>query len=163
MAARLGLSSKEVVDNEITALTSNGMIAPRCWVDSKNGNNYLLTVQYPEAQLKSLLDLKRIPIRAAGNANTTDLEAVTSAKITNTPTEVDHYQIRRVIDVYVTPSLQDLGGVANRVDKVIGNTCSATPGSRTMFVLPCAARWKACGNPLRVLDSACCCPSYWCI
>jgi hydrophobic/amphiphilic exporter-1 (mainly G- bacteria), HAE1 family len=122
MAARLGLSSKEVVDNVITALTSNGMIAPSYWVDPKNGNNYLLTVQYPETQVKSLLDLKQIPIRASNNLNTTDLEAVTSAKVINTPTEVDHYQLRRVIDVYVAPSSEDLGGVANRVDKVINDT-----------------------------------------
>ncbi len=40
-------------------------------------------------------------------------------KLINTPTEVDHYQLRRVIDVYVSPSGQDLGGLANRVDKVI--------------------------------------------
>ena len=122
MAARLGLSSQEVVDNVITALTSNGMIAPSYWVDPKNGNNYMLTVQYPETQVKSLLDLKQIPIRASANANTTDLEAVTSAKVINTPTEVDHYQLRRVIDVYVAPSSEDLGGVANRVDKIIADT-----------------------------------------
>jgi multidrug efflux pump subunit AcrB len=122
MAARLGLSSKEVVDNVITALTSNAMIAPSYWVDPKNGNNYLLTVQYPETQVKSLLDLKQIPIRATNNVNPTDLEAVTSARIINTPTEVDHYQLRRVIDVYVAPSSTDLGGVANRVEKVIGET-----------------------------------------
>jgi multidrug efflux pump subunit AcrB len=122
MAARLGLSSQEVVDNVITALTSNGMIAPSYWVDPKNGNNYLLTVQYPETQVKSLLDLKQIPIRAANNVNPTDLEAVTSATIINTPTEVDHYQLQRVIDVYVAPSSTDLGGVANRVENVIHNT-----------------------------------------
>jgi multidrug efflux pump subunit AcrB len=122
MSARLGLSSKEVVDNVITALTSNGMIAPSYWVDPKNGNNYLLTVQYPETQVKSLLDLKQIPLRASNNRNTTDLEAVTNAKIINTPTEVDHYQLRRVIDVYVAPSSEDLGGVANRVDKVIADS-----------------------------------------
>ena len=63
MAARLGLSSKEVVDNVITALTSDGMIAPSYWVDPKNGNNYMLTVQYPETQVNSLLDLKQIPLR----------------------------------------------------------------------------------------------------
>ena len=122
MAAKLGLSSKEVVDNLITALTSNGMIAPSYWVDPKNGNNYMLTVQYPETQVKSLLDLKQIPIHASNNLNPTDLEAVTGTKVINTPTEVDHYQLRRVIDVYVAPSSEDLGGVANRVDKVVSDT-----------------------------------------
>jgi hydrophobic/amphiphilic exporter-1 (mainly G- bacteria), HAE1 family len=122
MTARLGLSSKEVVDNVITALTSNAMIAPSYWVDPKNGNNYFLTVQYPESQVKSLLDLKQIPLRASSNPNTTNLEAVTTAKTVNTPTEVDHYQLQRVIDVYVAPATQDLGSVADRVDKVVADT-----------------------------------------
>ena len=46
MAGRMGVSSKEAVDNVITALTSDSMIAPSYWVDPKNGNNYMLTVQY---------------------------------------------------------------------------------------------------------------------
>ena len=46
MAARLGLTRKDVVDNVVTALTSNGMIAPSYWIDPKTGNNYFLTVQY---------------------------------------------------------------------------------------------------------------------
>ena len=36
------------MDSLITALTSDGMIAPSYWIDPKTGNNYLLTVQYPE-------------------------------------------------------------------------------------------------------------------
>ena len=51
MAARLGLTAQEVVDNVITALTSNGMIAPGYWVDPLSGNNYMLTVQYTHTQI----------------------------------------------------------------------------------------------------------------
>src|SRR5262249_18279476 len=50
----VGLNQKEVVDNVITALTSNGMIAPSYWVDPQSGNDYLLTVQYPENTIHSL-------------------------------------------------------------------------------------------------------------
>ena len=32
-ASLVGLSPKDVVDNVITALTSNGMIAPSYWID----------------------------------------------------------------------------------------------------------------------------------
>jgi len=49
----------------------------------------------------------------------TNLGAVVDIKRLNAPTEVDHYQIRRVIDVYVSPSGEDLGGLANKVDRVI--------------------------------------------
>jgi multidrug efflux pump subunit AcrB len=122
MAGRLGLDSSEIVDNVITALTSNGMIAPSYYVDPKNGNNYLLTVQFPTADIKSLTDFEQIPIRARNGTVATNLGAVTSIRQIQTPTEVDHYQIERVIDVYVSPSGEDLGGLATRVDGVIAGT-----------------------------------------
>lgn len=122
MAARLGLDSSEIVDNVITALTSNGMIAPSYYVDPRNGNNYLLTVQFPMADIRSLTDFEQIPIRAKEGAIATNLGAVTSIRQINTPTEVDHYAIQRVIDVYVSPSKEDLGGLADRVDRVIAET-----------------------------------------
>jgi len=122
MAGRMGVSSKEAVNNVITALASDSMIAPSYWVDPKNGNNYMLTVQYAETQVHSITDLKQIPLHAAGNLNSTDLDAVSDLKMINTPTEVDHYQLRRVIDIYVSPAGEDLGGLANKVDKVIAQT-----------------------------------------
>lgn len=122
MAARLGLSSQEVTDNVITALSSNSMIAPSYWVDPKSGNNYMLTVQYPDDEVKSFTDLKQLPLHNDKNTNTTDLEAVSNITQINTPTEVDHYQLRRVIDIYVSPSSEDLGKLADQVDKVIAGT-----------------------------------------
>jgi multidrug efflux pump subunit AcrB len=38
------------------------------------------------------------------------------------PTEIDHYQIRRVIDIYVNPAGEDLGAVANGIERVIAGT-----------------------------------------
>jgi len=119
LSSRLGLSSQEDVENVITALTSDAMIAPSYWVDPASGNNYMLTVQYPETQVKSMLDLKQIPLRSRDNTHTTDLEAVSDVKMINTPTEVDHYQLRRVFDIYVAPSQEDLGNLAKEVQRVI--------------------------------------------
>ena len=55
--SELGLNEKEVVGNVITALTSDQMIAPSFWVDPKSGNDYLLTVQYPEGFVKNFAAL----------------------------------------------------------------------------------------------------------
>ncbi len=65
-ASLIGLSPKEIVDNVITALTSNGMIAPSYWIDPKTGNNYMLTVQYFDQKIAnmSMDDFKQIPLRA---------------------------------------------------------------------------------------------------
>ena len=117
-AAQLGLDQKEVVQNVITALTSNQMIAPSYWIDPKNGNDYMLTVQYPEKQVRTIEDLKAIPLRGEGSSEATRLDAITSVKRQSAPTEVDHYQLQRVIDVYVRPEGEDLGRITSAIDSI---------------------------------------------
>src|SRR5262249_30229880 len=121
-AATLGLNQREVVDNVITALTSNQMIAPSYWVDPKSGNDYMLTVQYPENRIKNLLDLRAMPLHAERIKQSTMLDAVTTVTPLKSPTEIDHYQIRRVVDIYVNPLGEDLGSVVKGVRRVIANT-----------------------------------------
>jgi HAE1 family hydrophobic/amphiphilic exporter-1 len=162
-AAELGLTQKDVVDNVITALNSNYMIAPNYWVDRKSGNDYYLTVQYFEhgsSAIHDMIDLGQIPLRSQSATDTditcgmarmgslgsskpnwacglkgpapngepspavrpiTVLNNVVDIKHVQTPTEVDHYQIQRVIDVYVTPAGEDLGKVRKQIQAVIGD------------------------------------------
>jgi multidrug efflux pump subunit AcrB len=117
-----GLTPKNIVDNVITAMTSNGVVDPSYWIDPKTGNNYLLTVQYPETQVQTLKDFKEIPLRSSDGKNTTPLETVASIKAINTPTEVDHYQLRRVFDVYVMPKAEDLNSISKQVSQIVNGT-----------------------------------------
>jgi multidrug efflux pump subunit AcrB len=148
-ASLIGLSAKDVVDNVITAMTSDGMIAPSYWIDPKSGNNYMVTVQYANRVLNhmSMSDFENIPLRGvkpagyspmqdarqAGNlprafdqgehtAGFTPLSSVTDIKLINTPTEVDHYQIRRVIDIYVSTRTEALQGVGGNINKLLAST-----------------------------------------
>jgi len=117
--SELGLDEKEVVGNVITALTSDAMIAPSYWVDPKSGNDYFLTVQYPEKFVKNLADLSSIPVRGANSPMSTRLDTLSTISHRNSPTEVDHYQLLRVMDVYVAPSGEDLGKVLGGVQKIV--------------------------------------------
>jgi multidrug efflux pump subunit AcrB len=121
-ASELGLSQKEVVDNVITALTSNAMIAPSFWIDPKTGNDYMLTVQYPELQIKNVAELKAIPLHSPRGVQGTRLDSVSKITRVESPTEVDHYGLRRVIDIYVRTSGEDLGKVANAIDNITAHT-----------------------------------------
>jgi len=146
-AGELGLTQKAVVDNVITALNSNYMIAPNYWVDRKTGNDYYLTVQFfekGEGAIHNLADLGQIPLRdsAAGGLNcgpaggpqggkqpswtcagegrpTTVLNNVVAVQQVQTPTEVDHYQIQRAVDVYVNPNGEDLGRVTGSIRNIL--------------------------------------------
>jgi multidrug efflux pump subunit AcrB len=148
-ASLIGLSAKEVVQNVITAMTSDGMVAPSYWIDPKTGNNYMVTVQYANSFLNnmSMEDFESIPLRGiqpAGyspmqqahgassdarafwkgdhTAGYTPLSSVADIKLINTPTEVDHYQIRRVIDVYVSTKTEALQRVGGDINKLLANT-----------------------------------------
>jgi multidrug efflux pump subunit AcrB len=122
-AALLGISPQSAIDNVITALTSDSMVAPSFWVDPKSGNNYMLTVQYPENTIKTLSDFEQIPLRADGAKQTTTLGSLASITPIDTPTEVDHYQLRRSFDVYVMPAKEDL----SRVDADVNHLLADTP------------------------------------
>jgi multidrug efflux pump subunit AcrB len=117
-ASELGLTEKEVVSNIITALTSNQMIAPSIWIDPNSGNNYFLTVMYREGQVKSLDDLKAIPLHGANVTQPTRLDMVAKIEQFNAPTEMDHTQIRRVMDIYVRTQKEDLGRIAKSIQTV---------------------------------------------
>ena len=136
-----------MVDDVITALTSDGMVAPSYWIDPKSGNNYLVTVQYANRWINhmSMEDLRNIPLRGTRPQGTMDearqaspmaaalfLDGRGSGTITlgsvanihqiNTPTEVDHNQIRRVIDVYVAPKTEALQKVGAQINKLLAHT-----------------------------------------
>ena len=148
-ASLIGLSAKDVVDNVITAMTSDGMVAPSYWIDPKSGNNYMVTVQYANRILNnmSMQDFESIPLRGVQPAGYspmqdarqasvhspaswsgdhtsgyTPLSSVADIKLINTPTEVDHYQIRRVIDIYVSTKTEALQGVGSDINKLLANT-----------------------------------------
>jgi multidrug efflux pump subunit AcrB len=145
----IGLSAKDVVQNVITAMTSDGMVAPSYWIDPKSGNNYMVTVQYANNLINdmSMQDFDNIPLRGVhpagysplqlarqassdshefwrGNhsAGYTPLSSVASIRQITTPTEVDHYQIRRVIDIYVATKTEALQGVGGDIKKLLANT-----------------------------------------
>ena len=118
-ASELGLSEKEIVGNVITAMTSDQMIAPSYWVDPKTGNDYFLTVQYPEDTVKNMADLASVPLRGARSLKPTRLDTVSAIHHFDAPTEVDHYQLKRVMDVYVSPTGEDLSRVLSGVQTIL--------------------------------------------
>jgi multidrug efflux pump subunit AcrB len=46
---------------------------------------------------------------------------VSSVRRIQSPTEVDHYELRRTIDVYVRPQGEDLGRIAHSIDRVLSD------------------------------------------
>jgi len=149
-AAYLGLTPKRVVENVVAALNSSVNFAPAFWIDLANGNHYFMGAQYFENEIKSLETLKSIPITgetglhllpspARGSTplqilghsadSSTTLEAprlslldnLATLNYTTAPSEVEHLNISRVIDVYVNVQGRDLGSVASDIEARIAS------------------------------------------
>ncbi|HEY2484519.1 MAG TPA: efflux RND transporter permease subunit [Candidatus Binataceae bacterium] len=128
-SARLGLTEKDVVTNVITALTSNQMIDPSIWIDRNTGNDYFLTAQYREQAIDSIDTLRDIPVhhissdRDAAHEQSIPLRSVATIVPDKFPSEADHFNIQRVVDVWVDPATSDLGGtqtaIQQRVDRIV--------------------------------------------
>src|SRR4029077_6699807 len=69
--------------------------------------------------MRSLRDLRGIPLHSGRIKDPTMLDAVTKITPLKSPTEIDHYQIQRVIDIYVNPTGEDLGRLATGINRVI--------------------------------------------
>jgi HAE1 family hydrophobic/amphiphilic exporter-1 len=126
-AARMGLTQKDVISSVITALNSNLYIAPSIWIDHANSNDYFLTAQYREANtgFDAIQTLQNIPVHGfkgeQGHAQSILLRDVANIEQQTHPSEADHYNIQRVIDVLVAPRTQDLGGTQAAINARLAN------------------------------------------
>ena len=122
-AARLGLTQKQVISSVITALNSNLYIGPSIWIDHHNNDDYFLTAQYRQAAtgFDAIEALQNIPVRSysqeEGHAQSLLLRDVATIVHQSNPSEADHYNIQRVVDVMVAPGTQDLGGTQAAIEK----------------------------------------------
>lgn len=121
-AALLGLSQREIASNLITSLASNAMIAPTFWTDPRSGNDYYLTVQYREKSIHTVADLRDLPLRGTNAQTITSLDAVADISRVQAPTEIAHYGLRKVADVFVNLETEDLGRAGTDIEKVLAET-----------------------------------------
>ena len=120
-AKYLGLDQQEVAETILTALGSSVGFAPTIWVDPATGIDFFMAVQYETNEIKSLDDIRNIPLSLSGKDGpvTIPLSNVAEIRRVTIPGEVAHYDIARVNDVYVNVSGRDVGSVAADVDNAL--------------------------------------------
>jgi len=140
--AFLGVNATEAVKNLVTGLNSSVNFDPAFWIDEKNGNHYFVGAQYREQDITSLDSLLNTPItgarqqsadqamqrlyrpapefRQAPSSRPVLLRNIVSVERAMAPTEVDHLNINRVVDVYADVDGRDIGSVSSDLQKRLG-------------------------------------------
>jgi multidrug efflux pump subunit AcrB len=117
-AQQMGLTQANVASNALVALTTSFQNAPSFWL-SPQGVSYSVVTQTPQFRMDSIGDLRNIPIAGASMAQPQILGNLATVRRDQAPAIVSHYDIARVIDVYVATQGRDLGGVAADVNKIM--------------------------------------------
>ena len=118
-AGQLGLTQDRIVKNIVTALNGSVNFSPSFWFDERNGNHYFIGAQYREEDIKSFDTLLDIPITDAKQPKPVLLRNVAKISHTSTPTEVNHFNISRVVDVFVNVQGRDVGSVAREIENFV--------------------------------------------
>lgn len=118
-AAQAGFTEQNVAASVLNSLSGSFQISPNFFVNWKNGVDYNLVVQTPQYRFQSLNDLLNIPLNAGSGTNLEILGDVASIGRSHEMGLINHYNIRRVIDIYGAVQDRDLGAVSQDVEKVV--------------------------------------------
>jgi multidrug efflux pump subunit AcrB/outer membrane protein TolC len=121
-AGELGVSTDEVVKNVVSAVSGSATFNPSIWVDPKSGIDYLLGVQFHENEVSTLDEFSDIPISGRRQERTIPLHDIASITKTKGPSEINHLNLKPVIDVFLDAEGRDVGGLSGDVDRLIRKT-----------------------------------------
>jgi multidrug efflux pump subunit AcrB len=131
---QLNLSANNVAQNVLISLSGSSQTAPGFWFNSRNGVEYNLAVQTPQYQISSVDELLRTPVSASLTAPTQLLGNLVRLSPSNQFAEVSHYNIRPVIDVFVSVEGRDLGSVARQVNHLVDEARKSLPRGSQIVV-----------------------------
>jgi multidrug efflux pump subunit AcrB len=114
-----GFTEVDVAGSILNTLSGSAQTSPMFFLNKGNGVNYTLVAQTPQYKLQSLQDIENIPVTSPTAAGTGVLANVATIKRSQEMSAVDHYNIRRVIDVYASVQGRDLGGAGAEVTKIV--------------------------------------------
>ena len=118
-AAQGGYTERDVANSMLNSLSGSFQITPMFFLNFKNGVNYNLVTQTPQYSIQSLEDLQNTPLNAATATHPEILADVASIKRANEMEVVNHYNIRRVVDIYAAVQGRDLGAVGREVTRIV--------------------------------------------
>jgi CzcA family heavy metal efflux pump len=118
-ASQGGFTEQNVANSILNTLSGSAQITPMFFLNLKNGVNYNLVAETPQYRTQSLQDLQNIPITTPTHTTSEILGDVAAIHRGTEMATVNHYNIRRVIDIYGAVQDRDLGAVSRDVQRIV--------------------------------------------
>jgi multidrug efflux pump subunit AcrB len=131
---QLNLNANNVAQNVLISLSGSTQTSPSFWFNNKNGVEYSVAIQTPQYDISSIDQLLRTPVSATANGPTQLLGNLVRVGPQTQFALVSHYNIRPVIDLYVSVEKRDLGSVAAQVNKLVEQARATLPRGSQIVV-----------------------------
>ncbi len=118
-AAGGGFTQRDVATSLLVSLSGSFQTAPTFFLNWQNGVNYNLATQTPQYRIQSLQDLQNMPMTSASMRRPEIVADVASITRSHEMAVLNHYDIRRVVDVYAAIQDRDLGAVGRELTRIV--------------------------------------------
>jgi len=118
-AAGGGFTQRDVATSLLISLSGSFQTTPTFFLNWQNGVNYNLATQTPQYRIQSLQDLQSMPITSTSMRSPEILADVASITRSSEMAVLNHYNIRRVVDVYASVQDRDLGAVGREITRIV--------------------------------------------
>ena len=132
LAGQLGVTVSQVGQSFAAATSSSRFVAPNYWADPRSGIAFQVQVEVPQPRMKSLEDLRVMPV-SAGSSSYPLLGDVARIENSTIVGEYDRFNGQRMVTMSANAFGEDLGRIANRVDQAIARA-GAPPRGATVAV-----------------------------
>jgi CzcA family heavy metal efflux pump len=126
-AAGAGYSERDVANSMLNSLSGSFQITPMFFLNYQNGTSYNLVAQTPQYAIQSIQDLQNVPITASGVHRPAILADVASIHRGSEMEAINHYNIRRTVDIYANVQDRDLGAVGHDITRVVNANVKSLP------------------------------------
>ena len=134
-AAQGGYTEQDVSTSVLNTLSGSFQVSPMFFLNWNNMAAFDIVAQTPQYKMDTMQDLENIPInRATRNtpasgapANPEILSDLATVQRGHEMEVVNHYNIRRVVDVYANVQDRDMGGVSRQITKTLDGNPKSLP------------------------------------
>ena len=136
-AGQLGVSVEQIGRSFAAATSSSRFVAPNYWADPRTGIAFQVQVEVPQPQMKTIEDLRVIPVSGAGASHPLlgDVAQVESGTIVG---EYDRFNGQRMVTLSANTAGEDLGAsrtawtrrLRKRVHRLAARQCRFVARSR---------------------------------
>jgi len=126
-AAQGGFTERDVANSMLISLSGSFQVTPMFYLNPKNGVSYNLVTQTPQYDMQSGQDLQNIPISGPNQKRPEILTDVASIRRTDELASINHYNIRRVVDIYGSVQDRDLGAVGREASRIVDANRKSLP------------------------------------